>query len=73
MGTTCNCKFSYCQDVIAPLPQYSTCIVKRLAVHVAEEYEVECDGSFHERHHMLLLRCRAILSALHTMHHGGPL
>ncbi len=42
----------------------STCIVTRLAVHVADEYEVACDGSFHERHHMLLRRCGAILSAL---------
>jgi hypothetical protein len=48
----------------------STCIVTRLAVYVADGYEVECRGSFHEREHMLLLWYGAILSALP---HDAPL
>ncbi len=38
-------------------------IVTRLAVHSADEYEAECDGSFHTRLHMLQLQCAVVLSA----------
>ncbi len=41
----------------------STRTVTLLAVHAADAYEEECDGSFHARHHTLLLRCGGVPSA----------
>src|SRR6266550_3278854 len=41
----------------------STCPVTLLAVHAADAYEEECDGSFHARHYTLLLRCAGVPSA----------
>jgi hypothetical protein len=38
-------------------------MVTRPAVHFADEYKVECDGSFHARLHTRLLQCAAVLSA----------
>ena len=40
------------------------CTVTFLDVQPASGHEAWCDGSFHERHHMRLLRCGAILVAL---------
>ena len=41
----------------------STCTFTLLAVHAADAYEEECDGSFHARHYTLLLRCTGVPSA----------